>query len=160
MDTVARYDAWIDKNFWQPGNVRHGSAASLPEGIFFLRAMLIWPVVGYIESSAGRDMAPYATSSWTNATRSRFRQRKGKVSKLIFITFDQTMIFRERERGRKRKRETSYSNANYSPAINSRAFRLVFKIISRIFWKIRKKLLYFYVKYRRSIVTMDYLGSG
>lgn len=85
--------------------MRHGSAASLPEGIFFLRAMLIWPVVGYIESSAGRDMAPYATSSWTNATRSRFRQRKGKVSKLIFITFDQTMIFRERERGRKRKRE-------------------------------------------------------
>lgn len=67
--------------------------------------MLIWPVVGYIESSAGRDMAPYATSSWTNATRSRFRQRKGKVSKLIFITFDQTMIFREREREGERERE-------------------------------------------------------
>lgn len=160
MDTVARYDAWIDKNFWQPGNVRHGSAASLPEGIFFLRAMLIWPVVGYIESSAGRDMAPYATSSWTNATRSRFRQRKGKVSKLIFITFDQTMIFRERERGRKRKRERERRPTQMPiTVINSRAF-LVFKIISRIFWKIRKKLLYFYVKYRRNIVTMDYLGSG
>lgn len=67
--------------------------------------MLIWPVVGYIESSAGRDMAPYATSSWTNATRSRFRQRKGKVSKLIFITFDQTMIFREREREKEKEKD-------------------------------------------------------
>ena len=84
--------------------MRHGSAASLPKGIFFLRAMLVWSVVGYIESSAGRDMAPYATPSWTNATRSRFRQHKGN-SKLIFIAVDQTMIFRKRKRERERERE-------------------------------------------------------
>ena len=83
MDTVARvarHSAWIDKNFWQIGNVRHESAAFFPEGILFLRIVLLRFSVSCSEFTAGRDMASYATSFWTISVRSRFRQHQGNAT--------------------------------------------------------------------------------
>lgn len=85
MDTVrARHSVWID-NFWQKGNVRHESAASFPEGILFLRAILLRFAASYPESTTGRNMASYATSSWTISTGSSFRYQGNKLSFLNII---------------------------------------------------------------------------
>lgn len=69
--------------------MRHGSAASLLEGILFLRVVFFWLAVGSPESVTGRDMASYATASRTNSIRPSCRQYQG-----IFIINILILIFR------------------------------------------------------------------